>query len=79
METITIYGRRSCGFCMRAVQLCEQKKLTYEYVDMPSQGIDKQDVAEIVGQPVATVPQVLVGDRLVGGYDEFSRYVRDTL
>ncbi len=79
MDTITIYGRRSCGFCMRAVQLCEHKGLAYEYVDMPSQGMDKDDVAEIVGRPVATVPQVLVGDQLVGGYDEFSRYVQNTL
>lgn len=79
MEPITIYGRRSCGFCMQAVKICEQKGLSYEYVDMPSQGMDKEDVAELVGQPVATVPQILVGNQLVGGYDEFSRYVRDTL
>ena len=79
MEPITIYGRRSCGFCMRAVQLCEQKGLGYDYVDMPSQGLDKEDVAEIVGGPVATVPQVLVGNDPIGGYDEFSRYIRDNL
>ena len=75
MEKVTIYGRMSCGFCAMAVRLCDQKGFDHEFVDMPALGLSKEDVARKLGRPVRTVPQILVGDTYVGGYDEFSRYV----
>ena len=58
-----------------AVRLCDQKGFDHEFVDMPALGLSKEDVARKLGRPVRTVPQILVGDTYVGGYDEFSRYV----
>lgn len=75
MEKVTIYGRMSCGFCTGARRLCEKCGLDHEWVDMIAEGMDKQDLSEITGGPVHTVPQIFVGDRHVGGFDEFSRYV----
>nr|WP_227663024.1 GrxA family glutaredoxin [Marinobacter daqiaonensis] len=72
---MTIYGRMSCGFCAMARNLCEQKGFEHEFIDMPALGLTKEDVAQKLGRPVRTVPQILVGDNYVGGYDEFSRYV----
>ena len=34
MERVTIYGRSSCGFCVRAKDLCETRNITYVWVDM---------------------------------------------
>lgn len=75
METVTIYGRTSCGFCTGARRLCETRGLEYEWVDMVSQGLDKDDLSEIAGVAVHTVPQIFVGQRHVGGFDEFSQYL----
>ena len=76
MEQVTIYGRSSCGFCTMARQLCEIRKYDYRYIDMVEEGITKEDLAQKFGFPVRTVPQIFVGDEYVGGFDEFSGYVR---
>ncbi len=77
MEQVTIYGRTSCGFCMRAKSLCESRNIPFIWIDMMAEGLSKADVAEKIGRPVHTVPQILVGDQYVGGCDEFFAYVRE--
>ena len=76
MDHVTIYGRSSCGFCVRAKGLCEAKGLTHTWIDMAAEGLSKADIAEKIGRPVHTVPQILVGDEYVGGCDEFFQFVR---
>lgn len=76
MEQVTIYGRTSCGFCVRARDLCESRNIPYTWIDMSQQGLTKQDIADRIGRPVHTVPQILVGSDYVGGCDEFYAYVR---
>ncbi|WP_417565989.1 GrxA family glutaredoxin [Marinobacter sp.] len=77
MEQVTIYGRSSCGFCARARDLCETRNIPYVWVDMIEKGMSKQDIAEKIGRPVHTVPQILVGNHYVGGFDQFYAYVRE--
>jgi len=77
MDRVTIYGRTSCGFCVMARQLCERLGLDYTWVDMVEQGLTKADLAERIGKPVYTVPQIFVGDRHIGGFDDFSAFVRE--
>jgi glutaredoxin 1 len=62
---------------MRAKSLCESRNIPFIWVDMMAEGLSKSDVAEKIGRPVHTVPQILVGDQYVGGCDEFFAYVRD--
>ncbi|QSP96210.1 GrxA family glutaredoxin [Marinobacter salinisoli] len=76
MEPVIIYGRASCGFCLRAKALCEAKGLPYTWVDMVEERLSKQDIAAKIGRPVHTVPQILVGDRYIGGCDDFFAFVR---
>lgn len=76
MEQVTIYGRTSCGFCVRARDLCESRNIPYTWIDMIQQGLSKQDIADRIGRPVHTVPQILVGSEYVGGFDEFYSFVR---
>lgn len=76
MEQVTIYGRSSCGFCVRAKNLCESRNIPYAWVDMIEQDMTKADIADRIGRPVHTVPQILVGDKYIGGFDEFSGYLR---
>lgn len=75
MEQVTIFGRASCGFCVRARQLCEINEFPYRYVDIEVEGISKADLSQTIGKPVHTVPQIFVGDEHVGGFDDFSGYL----
>lgn len=77
MGPVTIYGRMSCGFCTAAISLCERKGYEYKFVDMMAEGLSKQDLSRSLGQPVHTVPQIVVGREYIGGYDQFARYVMD--
>jgi glutaredoxin 1 len=76
MEKVTIYGRTSCGFCVRAIRLCETHDFEFKWVDMIEEDITKADIAQKIGEPVNTVPQIFVGEQHIGGYDEFSTFVR---
>jgi len=77
MEQVTIYGRSSCGFCVQAKHLCEARNIPYVWVDMIEKGMSKEDIADRIGRPVHTVPQILVGSQYVGGFDQFYAYMRD--
>jgi glutaredoxin 1 len=76
MEKVTIFGRTSCGFCVRAIRLCEAHAFEFKWVDMIEEDITKADIAQKIGEPVHTVPQIFVGEQHIGGYDEFSTFVR---
>lgn len=79
---VVIFGRMSCPFCVRAKHLAEQLESTneiegYRYVDMPSEGVTKEDIAITAGTPIYTVPQVFVDQTHVGGFTEFDQFIRD--
>ena len=46
-------------------------------MDMWAENISKEELAKTIGQPVHTVPQVLIDQTPIGGFTEFDRYVRD--
>lgn len=78
---VVIYGRMSCPFCVMAKRLAEtlekQDKIEgLRYIDMPSEGITKEDIAKTAGVAVHTVPQVFIDQEHIGGYSEFEQYVR---
>ncbi|PCH61992.1 MAG: glutaredoxin [SAR86 cluster bacterium] len=68
--TYTIYGRPGCGYCSMARQLLEINSLPFKYIDIWAEGISKQDLAEKIGQPVYTVPLILKGEEVIGGFSE---------
>lgn len=72
MSRITIFGRKGCGYCKRAKELCEIKGLEYRYIDIEDEGISKADLEKTVGKPVLTVPQIFQGQNYVGGFDDLN-------
>ena len=79
---VVIFGRMSCPFCVRAKHLADHlekagKIKGYRYVDMPSEGVTKEDIAKTAGKPIHTVPPVFVDQTHVGGFTEFDQFVRD--
>lgn len=75
MERVTIFGRKGCGFCVRAKDLCEQQNLEHRYIDIQEENISKADLEKTVGKPVDTVPQIFIGKEHIGGYTEFANVI----
>ena len=78
---VTIYGRLSCPYCSRAIQISEHLKsqrddFNFTFVDMIKEGLSKEDVSKTINQPVHTVPQVLLDNQYIGGCTEYEQYCR---
>lgn len=69
-HTIEIYGRDGCSWCKRAVALCLQQGLPYEYLDMSERPYLIEDFNRRSGG-ARTVPQIFVGQIHIGGHDDF--------
>jgi glutaredoxin len=66
---VEIYGAEWCGFCKRAVALCEEKALEYKYIDIDDTE-NLRLLQERIVTRVRTVPQIFVdGEYIKGGYN----------
>lgn len=72
---VVIYGKQGCAFCVSAKELCKAKGIDHEYIDFIQAGLTKEDLEKIVGKPVKTVPQILVDDVAIGGFNELNALV----
>ncbi len=79
MSRFTIFGRASCGYCVRAKQLLQSHSLEMRWVDINKEGITKADLEKTIGKPVETVPQIFHGNHYVGGYTELTTYLKESL
>lgn len=71
----TLYSKDSCSFCVRAKMLLEQSAVDFEYVDLTGD-IDAQvELAKRTGR--MTMPQVFVGDELIGGFEDLVLAMRN--
>ena len=69
MPEITIYTSMFCGFCARAKQLLGQKGARFEEIDVGfTPGAREEMMRRAAGRH--TVPQIFIGERHVGGFDE---------
>jgi glutaredoxin 3 len=68
MADITMYTTDPCPYCRQAKALLDSKGYAYDEVDMSRSAEDRQALVEKTGR--MTFPQILVGDRTVGGFQE---------
>ena len=73
---IRIFTSEPCSFCTRAKRLLTAKGVDYEEVAFARGDIRaRQDLVDLTGR--YTVPQILVDDMPIGGYDELRRLDAD--
>jgi glutaredoxin len=73
---ITIYGKTACPYCVQAKALCEKRGYEYEYKQL---GTDFERELMTEQFPNArTFPQIVIGERKIGGYDQLLQYIEDT-
>ncbi|MCK9248593.1 MAG: glutaredoxin 3 [Solirubrobacteraceae bacterium] len=70
MSSITVYTTNACPYCVRAKALLDKRGLEYEEVNLGRDPETRAQLAQRTG--MMTFPQILVGEELVGGFDELS-------
>jgi len=71
MADIEIYTKPTCPFCLRAKGLLQSKGQSWKEVDIAAEPERREEMIRRAGQH--TVPQIWIGERHVGGYDELAR------
>jgi glutaredoxin 3 len=74
-ETIvTLYGNRSCAYCGAARMLLTKKGIAFNDVVVSDDPALLDEMQQRTGRQ--SVPQVFVGDRHVGGFNELDALAR---
>lgn len=68
MNPVVVYASRYCGWCTRALALLEAKGVDPEVIVVDSDRNLRREMEQLSGRH--TVPQIFIGDRHVGGYDD---------
>jgi len=71
---IRLYTTRWCGYCVRAKALLRSRGLPYEEVSLDDEPAFREKLHELTGG--WTVPQITIGDEVIGGYSELWRLDR---
>lgn len=74
---IYIYGKDNCYWCNEARMLAKRYGLEYEYKNTTYE-IYRTEMFEKVPE-AKTVPQIFWDDRYIGGYNEFTQEIENTL
>ena len=72
MDNWIIYGKRTCGYTVKGMNLLKAKKILFTFVDVA----DSAARDKIIRQSgIETVPVIYKGSRLIGGYTDLERYL----
>lgn len=69
-SSVTVYTTTACPYCVRAKALLDARGITYEEIHVGREPEARAELARKTG--MMTFPQILVGEQLVGGFDELS-------
>ena len=69
---ITIYSKDDCKLCDKAVELCDEYKLTYEKLNK-----EKAELEVICGKRITAYPQVFIDGKYIGNIFDFEEYLSE--
>jgi glutaredoxin 3 len=72
---IVMYSTTWCGYCQRARGLLERKRVSVREIKLDEDPTQREVMIEKSGGR-RTVPQIFIGDRHVGGYDDLAALER---
>jgi len=75
MAAVTIYTTRVCGYCIAAKRLMKDRGIAYEEIDVSGDDEKRAWLVQETGR--RTVPQIFIGGRSIGGYEELAKLDRD--
>jgi glutaredoxin 3 len=74
MSKVQIYSTDWCPYCNAAKSLLSDKGVVFEEIDVTDPALRMAMVERAHGR--RTVPQIFIGERHVGGYDELAQLER---
>ena len=72
---IVIYGDDSCTYCVAARMLFTKKGLRFQDIKISGDDERRAEMESLTGSN--SVPQILINDHLVGGFDELCALDKD--
>ena len=72
---VTVYTTEPCGFCRQAKALLESRGVDYNEVSLTKDPDGRAALVQRTGQ--MTFPQIIIGERVVGGFRELLEADRD--
>jgi glutaredoxin 3 len=72
---VILYTTEPCGFCRQAKALLESHGVRYREVNLAKDPIGREELVALTGQ--LTFPQIVVGQRSIGGFRELLEADRD--
>lgn len=70
-----IWSKTSCGFCIMAKQLLEEKNIPYEERNLNKEWTKEQLLESV--PDAKTVPQIFLDDKYIGGFTELKSYFKN--
>jgi glutaredoxin 3 len=74
MSKVQIYTTGWCPYCFAAKALLDGKGVAYDEIDASDGAVRAEMIQRAHGR--RTVPQIFIGDRHIGGYDEMAALER---
>lgn len=71
---IKVYRTKSCPYCVKAVDLLENKGVAFEEIDITRNPYLRMEMEDRAKR--RSVPQIFVGERHVGGFEDMYRLER---
>ena len=68
MNKVQIYTSSYCPYCIRAKRLLDSKGVEYNEVNLDKNPEKKLETMQMLNW--RTVPIIVIGDELIGGYDQ---------
>ena len=75
-----VFTKPNCGYCVKAKALLDRLNIPYEEYKLSTnmQGGDGEvtieQMFEMIGKQVRSMPQIMSGDKLIGGYTDLREH-----
>jgi len=72
---VTLYGTEHCSYCLAARMLLTKKGIDFDEVSVSRDATMRRRMEDMSGR--RTVPQIFIGERAIGGFEELDALDRD--
>jgi glutaredoxin 3 len=72
---VILYTTEPCGFCRQAKALLQARGVAYREINLAKDPVGRAELVALTGQ--MTFPQVVIGQRAIGGFRELLEADRD--
>ncbi len=76
-NNIVIYSKPNCVYCEKSKHLVKALGFKYEEKMFGKDFKTPDELFEAVGKQVRTMPQIIIDDKHIGGYNELVEYFAD--